>query len=129
MAIVTSISASVSWDSKPIAKLRDISIDAQRDALESTALGDEDRHYTYGLRGARGQGTLMYDNTDTNIKALLEDVFSGANTSRSLALTLSSGKTISGSALITNVGASVSVGEITSCAVQFQFTGSVSAVF
>lgn len=129
MAIVTSTSASVVWDGKAIAKLRDVSIDAQRDALESTALGDSSRNYIYGLKGATGQGTLMYDNTDTNIKALLEELFGNATAGKSLALTLSAGKTISGTALITSVGTSVSVGEITSCAVQFQFTGSVAAVF
>lgn len=129
MAIVTSTSASVVWDGKTIAKLRDVSIDAQRDALESTALGDSSRNYIYGLRGASGQGTLMYDNTDSNIKALLEELFGSATAGKSLALTLSAGKTISGTALITSVGTSVSVGEITSCAVQFQFTGNVAAVF
>lgn len=129
MAVVTSINASVQWDGKTIAKMRDVSIDAQKDALESTALGDLDRTYVYGLRGASGSGTLMYDNSDANIKSLLQELFANGVADKTFAVTLSSGKSISGSALITGVGTSVSVGEITSCAVQFQFTGSVSAVF
>jgi len=101
--------------------VRDASIDISRDTLETTNLGESSRTYVTGLRGATGSATLLYENS------LLDDVYAKINTDSQSAitatLTLTTGKTISGSVLITSVGSTVTVGDVTSTNVAFTFTG------
>ena len=104
--------------------VRDASIDISRDTLETTNLGESSRAYVTGLRGASGSATLLYENS------LLDDVYAKINTdsqsSITATLTLTTGKTISGSVLITSVGSTVTVGDITSTNVAFTFTGDLT---
>ena len=104
--------------------VRDARIDISRDTLETTNLGESSRAYVTGLRGASGSATLLYENS------LLDVVYSKINTdsqgSITATLTLTTGKTISGSVLITNVGSTVTVGDVTSTNVAFTFTGDLS---
>jgi hypothetical protein len=101
--------------------VRDASVDISRDTLETTNLGEASRTYVTGLRGATGSATLLYENS------LLDDVYAKINTDSQSAitatLTLTTGKTISGSVLITSVGSTVTVGDVTSTNVAFTFTG------
>ena len=104
--------------------VRDATIDIARDALETTSLSEYTRSYITGLRGATGSATLLYDNT------LLDDVYTNINSdsppSITATLTLDdavSPKTITGSVLITSVGSTATVGDITRTNVAFQFTG------
>ncbi len=104
--------------------VRDASIDISRDTLETTNLGESSRVYVTGLRGASGSATLLYENS------LLDDVYAKINTdsqgSITATLTLTTGKTISGSVLITSVGSTVTVGDVTSTNVAFTFTGDLT---
>jgi len=104
--------------------VRDASVDISRDTLETTNLGDSSRTYVTGLRGASGSATLLYENS------LLDDVYAKINTDSQGAitatLTLTTGKTISGSVLITSVGSTVTVGDVTSTNVAFTFTGDIT---
>ena len=104
--------------------VRDASVDISRDTLETTNLGDSSRTYVTGLRGASGSATLLYENS------LLDDVYSKINTdsqgSITATLTLTTGKQISGDVLITSVGSTVTVGDITSTNVAFTFTGDLT---
>jgi len=104
--------------------VRDASVDISRDTLETTKLGDSSRTYVTGLRGASGSATLLYENS------LLDDVYAKINTDSQGAitatLTLTTGKTISGSVLITSVGSTVTVGDVTSTNVAFTFTGDLT---
>jgi hypothetical protein len=104
--------------------VRDASIDISRDTLETTNLGESSRVYATGLRGASGSATLLYENS------LLDDVYAKINTDSqgniTATLTLTTGKTISGSVLITSVGSTVTVGDVTSTDVAFTFTGDLT---
>jgi len=104
--------------------VRDASIDISRDTLETTNLGESSRAYVTGLRGASGSATLLYENS------LLDDVYAKINTdsqgSITATLTLTTGRTISGSVLITSVGSTVTVGDVTSTNVAFTFTGDLT---
>ena len=104
--------------------VRDASVDISRDTLETTNLGDSSRTYVTGLRGASGSATLLYENS------LLDDVYSKINTDSQGAitatLTLTTGNTIAGSVLITSVGSTVTVGDVTSTNVAFTFTGDLT---
>lgn len=104
--------------------VRNASIDISRDILETTNLRESSRAYATGLRGSSGSATLLYENS------LLDDVYAKINTdsqsSITATLTLTTGKTISGSVLITSVGSTVTVGDVTSTNVAFTFTGDLT---
>jgi hypothetical protein len=104
--------------------VRNATIDIARDVLETTNLGESSRTYVTGLRGATGNATLLYENS------LLDDIYAKINTdsqgSITATLTLNTGKTIAGSVLITNVGSTVTVGDVTSTNVAFQFSGDLT---
>ena len=104
--------------------VRNAAIEIARDVLETTDLGSSTRTYVTGLRGATGNATLLYENS------LLDDVYAKINTdsqgSITATLTLNTGKTIAGSVLITGIGSTVTVGDITSTNVAFQFRGSLT---
>ena len=104
--------------------VRNAAIEIARDVLETTDLGSSTRTYVTGLRGATGNATLLYENS------LLDDVYAKINTdsqgSTTATLTLNTGKTIAGSVLITGIGSTVTVGDITSTNVAFQFSGSLT---
>lgn len=104
--------------------VRDATIDIARDVLETTNLGESSRTYVTGLRGATGSATLLYENS------LLDDVYAKINTdtqgSITATLTLNTGKTIAGDVLITSVGSTVTVGDVTSTNVAFQFSGDLT---
>lgn len=101
--------------------VRDATVDISRDALETTSLNEYTRSYITGLRGATGSATLLYENS------LLDDVYAKLNADSQpdivARLTLDTGKTISGNVLITSVGSTATVGDITRTNVAFQFTG------
>ena len=132
MAIKTSASAELRFDGSAIAKVRDVNITFSREALETTGIGQKDRTYAYGVRGTSGSGTLLYDPNDnattSAINRLLDD--SEATNSVSMVLdTNSSVGTITGDALITQAGASVSAGALVSMPVTFTFSGKPSGTF
>lgn len=108
--------------------VRDASVEISRDTLETTNLNESSRAYITGLRGATGSATLLYENS------LLNDVYAKINAdpqpNMTATLTLNTGsdenKTIEGSVLITSVGSTVTVGDITSTNVAFTFTGDLT---
>ena len=104
--------------------VRDASVEISRDTLETTNLNESSRAYITGLRGATGSATLLYENS------LLDDVYAKINAdpqpNMTATLTLTTGKTISGNVLITSVGSTVTVGDITSTNVAFTFTGDLT---
>jgi hypothetical protein len=104
--------------------VRNTSIDISRDILKTTDLSEASKSYVTGLRGATGSATLLYEDS------LLDDVYAKINTDSQgsivATLTLTTGKTISGNVLLTNVGSAVTVGDVTSTNVAFTFTGDLS---
>lgn len=128
MAVLTGNSASISFNGTTVGKCRSFSLDVSRDALETTSLGDADRTYVEGLRGATGSTTLLYDPTDTATVSFLESVFGTGTASIVLDAdtTNGSGGDFSCTAIVTQVSTPVSVGEVTACSVSFQVTGAVT---
>jgi len=107
--------------------VRNATVDISRDALETTNLGDYSRTYTPGMVGATGNATFIYEaEIKSNLIANVLNTASSRETPIAVTLTVGSGQTIAGSVFITQVGTSVSVGDVTSTNVAFQFTGAPS---
>jgi predicted secreted protein len=115
-----------------VAKVRDITLNFNRDALETTGIGEKDRTYAYGIRGTSGSGTLLYDSTDSGTQEVLNHILSDAETLSGVKIVLDTGSsngTITGDALITATGASVSVGDLISVPISFSMSGKPTGTF
>ena len=104
--------------------VRNATVDISRDALETTNLGDYSRTYAPGLIGATGSATFIYESeVKKNLIANILSTTAGRDTPVAVTLTVGTGQTLAGNVFITQVGTSVSVGDVTSTNVAFQFTG------
>lgn len=115
-----------------IAKVRGITLNINRDALETTGIGETDRTYAYGIRGTSGSGTLLYDSSDTGTTAIINQVLAATEALSTIQLKLDTGSTagtISGSVLITATGASVSVGDLITVPISFTISGKPTGSF
>jgi hypothetical protein len=107
--------------------VRNATVDISRDALETTNLGDYSRTYTPGLVGATGNATFIYEaEIKSNLIANVLNTTTARDTPVAVTLTVGTGQTLAGNVFITQVGTSVSVGDVTSTNVAFQFTGAPS---
>jgi hypothetical protein len=136
MAVKTSATAQLKIKSGAsyitIAKVRDIKLDMNRDALETTGIGQKDRTYAYGIRGTSGSGTLLYDSTDSGTREVLNHMLSDTETLSGVQLVLDTGTstgTLTGDALITAAGPGVSVGDLISIPISFTISGKPSGTF
>jgi predicted secreted protein len=115
-----------------IAKVRDVTLNINRDALETTGIGQKDRTYAYGIRGTSGSGTLIYDPADGGTDAIINQILAETEALSSIQLKLDTGSTdgtISGSVLITATGASVSVGDLITVPISFTISGKPTGSF
>lgn len=120
---------------KRIAKIRDIQLSIQRDGLDTTGIGDEDRSSVSGVRGTTGSGNLIYDRTDAAAVAMVNRILnatSGTNSDDSIQIVFDSYSTqgtFTGTPVITQVGISVSVGDLVTVPVSFNISGKPSGSF
>jgi hypothetical protein len=115
-----------------VARVRSWSLNISKDSLETTGIGVFDRSYVSGLRGATGTADIMYDPAEASSAALFNDALNNSSeplSSIELVLDSASGSQLSGSAVLTSVSASVSVGAVTSCSVGFQISGPLTGGF
>jgi hypothetical protein len=122
--ILTGRDGQLKIDGGAIVKCRRFSIDINRDALETTALNEDDRNYVAGLRGAVASATVIYKTDDTPTVALFESIYT--STSKVVAefnFSLSLNKKMSYDVLVTQVGTPVATGEVTVTNITMQMTG------
>lgn len=127
MAVITGTTGELRYQGVRIGKCRNFSIEIARDALETTALGQWDRTYTEGLRGATGSMTVLYDQDDASTRSLLNSIFRNQDGPQSIALILDTVNNIRLDlyAIITSVSTPVSVGEVVAASVNFQVSGPI----
>ena len=130
MAVQTGASGALKYQGTVIAKCRNWSLSIQRDALETTCVGTDDREYVKGLRGATGSATLLYDPTDNNGKTLLNSIFDNTlSDTVQFVFDDPQGREFECQALVTGAEQSVSVGEVQAVNVSFQVSGSIAGRF
>ena len=125
MAVRTGSNGQLRWRGSIVGRVRSYSLTINKNALETTQLGDYDRTYCSGLRGMTGTADILYDPTESEATQLFNDILNNSQESlSSVEFHLdSNNQTISAPALITSVSANVQVGSITACNVSFTVTG------
>jgi hypothetical protein len=130
MSVVTGRTGELRYQGTRVAKCRQFSLDIDREALETTTLGDDDRTYVEGLRGTTGTATILYDESNTATRNLLNSVLDNTGAkSIQLFLNTTTSRSFTVNALLTQVGTPVSVGEVTACSVSFQISGKPTGTF
>lgn len=127
--ILTSTTAALFYEGSRVGKCRQINLDVEREALETTKQGDVDRTFISGLRGTRGSASLFYDPNDTAVTALLTAVYDDDTTLPGLDMVFDSiaSKQVTASVVLTNVSLAASFGAAQVVEIQFQVSGKPTA--
>ena len=144
MAFFTGRTGSLVFNSKPVAKIRDWSIETTVELLSTNTIDSTFNTFTPGVKGATGSATLMYytlesgeSATYTEFTALLSKIMKTGSieTSQRVALELnvglpglSSTNDIKFSAYITSASITVSTGELTVVPISFTVDGDFTEV-
>lgn len=136
MGFYTGRTGSLVYNSKPVAKIRDWSLDTTVELLSTNTIDSVSNTFTPGVKGATGSATLVYYRLEsgesanyTQFTALLSKIHkTGAITeSDRVLLTLNVGGTtnddISFYAYITAASISVATGELSVVPIQFTVDG------
>jgi hypothetical protein len=119
MGVLTSRDAELRLDGTAIAKARDVSLSLTADLNEDTALGQDSRTFVYGLRSYTGSCTLLYDR-NSQVGVILQQAIDATDEDHDWQLHLIDRK-IGGTVLFSQVGLSVSVGDIVQVPVSITF--------
>jgi hypothetical protein len=130
MATLTGSSGALRFRGRVVAKVRNYAVSMRRDALEDTCVGDDSRTYVQGLFGATGQATLLLDRDDEAGRELLNSIFT-PETKHDVEFVFDrfTGQALRAKGFLTDVGASVAVGDTQSASVTFQLSGGMQGSF
>lgn len=142
MAFYTGRSGSLSFGGKPVAKIRDWSLDTTVELLSTNTIDSAVNTFTPGVKGATGSATLMYYRLEagesanyTQFTDLLGRIMKGGaiTDADAVALDLNVGSTLGTddiqlNAFITSASLGVSTGELTTVQIQFTMTGDFTGV-
>ena len=138
MAVLTGFEGALYYEGTQIAHVRNWSVTVTRDVLETTGLGDGDRTYVQGLRGATVRQQILYDDeVGLGEYSLWNEIFRRINCQESKdpkKLKFKFDNCISGendgkidfSGYVTSFTHSVSVGEVQTATINFTSTGVVN---
>lgn len=132
MSVKTAATAELQFEGVAIGKVRDVSLNINRDALETTGIGQLDRTYAYGIRNTTGSGTLLYDSENTATRNIMNSLLSDSENLSDVKLILDTSTslgTIEGRIVVTQVGVSVSVGSLISVPISFTVSGKPEGAF
>jgi hypothetical protein len=132
MAIKTASTAELRFNGLAIAKVRDVTLNINRDALDTTGIGQSDRTYEKGIRSSSGSGTLMYDSANTATRSVMNEILSDSSNAPSVTLVIDGSTslgTFSGEIVLTQVGVNVSVGDLVTVPISFNFSGKPDGEF
>ena len=126
MAVLTGAQGAMKYNGSTVAKVRSWSLTVNRDALEDTCIGSDDRSYVKGLRGASGNATVLYDPEDEAGRALLNSIFdNSASDDVEFIFNNPAGSRFKCTALLTTINPSVSVGDVQAVSLSFQVSGPI----
>jgi hypothetical protein len=141
MAFFTGRSGSLVFNGKPVAKIRDWSIESTLELLSTNTIDSTSNTFTPGVKGATGSATLMYYRLEagesvslTEFTALLSKIHKTGSIETSdrvfMELNVGTGSAddIKFNAYITSASISVSTGELSVVPINFTVDGDFSEV-
>jgi Phage major tail protein 2. len=128
MTVANSVHGEIRFNGQKIAKVTNVSLDIQRQVLDTTGIGEADDEFAYGKRSTSGSATLLYKTDDQATRQLMARVFEDDEEPDNMEIVLHKGKgrVVSGSVLMRSLGLSESVSENTSVNISFVVNGKPS---
>jgi hypothetical protein len=131
MTVANATHGEVRFQGQKVAKVTQISMETQRQTLETTGIGELDDTFSYGKRTTSGSATLLYKTDDQTTVNLMNRIFDDGETPDDLVMTIYKGgnRSISGPVLINSQGISASKGDNTQVSISFVIDGKPSKAF
>jgi len=125
MTVANATHGEVRFKGQKVAKVTSISMETQRQTLETTGIGDLDDTFAYGKRTTSGSASLLYKTDDQATSDLMNRIFDDGEAPDDLVMTIYKGtvKAISGPVLINSQGIAVSKGDNTQVSISFVIDG------
>lgn len=131
MTISTGANGALFYNSSRIGKCRRLDLNAEREALRTTKLGDRDQTYRPGLRNSVVTGELLYNPGDATAVSLLNAIW--ADDDLTIPCTLqwddNYARTHTADAILTRAGMSMAYGEAHLCEITLQISGKPTGAF
>ena len=131
MTVLTGADGDMLYGSNRVGKVRNWSLSVDRDAIEDTCLGSNDRTYITGLRGATGSCSIFYDPSNTTARDLINTIFEDQAAAQGVSFVFNrkASEAFRCNVLLTNVSSSVDVGAAQAVNVSFQVSGAIEGRF
>jgi hypothetical protein len=128
MAVANSVHGEVRFNGQKVAKVTNVTLDVQRQILDTTGIGEMDDEFAYGKRSTSGSATLLYKTDNQVSSELMARIFEDGEEPDNMEIVLhkGKGKVVSGSVLMRSLGLSESVNENTSVSISFVVSGKPS---
>jgi len=125
MTVANATHGEVRFKGQKVAKVTSVSMETQRQTLETTGIGDLDDTFAYGKRTTSGSASLLYKTDDQATSDLMNRIFDDGEAPDDLVMTIYKGtvKAISGPVLINSQGIATSVGDNTQVSISFVIDG------
>jgi hypothetical protein len=115
--------SSFSYNSNPVNSVGSVTVTLNRSPFEVSEIGDANAQFIAGYQNATAQLDVFYlqsDHTD------LETAINTAVAAATAELTMQTGDTISGSALVTSFSVTAAANDIVRASITLQFTGTIT---
>ena len=131
MTVLTGADGDMLYGTKRVGKVRNWSLSIDRDAIEDTCLGNNDRTYITGLRGATGSCSIFYDPGNTTARDLINTIFDDQAAAQDVSFVFNRkvNEAFRCNVLLTNVSSAVDVGSAQAVNVSFQVSGAIEGRF
>jgi hypothetical protein len=132
MTILNGTHGELRWNGVKIAKVLNVSLNKNRDTLQTTGIGDMDDTFAYGKRSTSGSATILYKTDDAATVQLMNRILNDDETPDELTMVLRMGQSqgsISGTVLLSSQSESISTGENTSVSINFVISGKPIGVY
>jgi hypothetical protein len=129
MSIANGTHAELRFRGRKVAKVSAVSMETQRQTLETTGIGDRDDTFSYGKRTHSGSATLFYKINDQPTQDLMNRILEDGDEPDGLEMIIYKGSPngrISGPVLISSQGTAVSTGDSTRVNISFVIDGKPS---
>lgn len=111
------------WTGTAVARVRNWSLQASFDTLDTTDLGDIARKYTAGLKSATGSASIFYHDDDGSLRDVLNNCIRGQVPAPAALELIWGNKKVAFQAFVNSVTITCNTGEVMSADVSFTMDG------
>ena len=130
--VKTGVDGQLKYKGKAIAKIRSWTLNINKELIDDSCLGANDRTFIPGLRTISGTANVLYDTEDDATGNLLNSIFSNSRNTQKVDFVFNRSSLegrLECPAYITDMSMSVNVGAATACEISFTVSGEIEGRF